>query len=71
MSQKIRMAISWERKELPETRWCINDQIFKSFSYFQKLNIEYLTFQIEYVGLKINNFYLPVCIESTPCSKDM
>ena len=44
-SQKIRMAISREQKELPENRWCQNDRIFEGFSDFQKL-IEFLDFCI-------------------------
>ena len=31
--QKIWMAISWERKELPEIRWCQNDRISAIFDW--------------------------------------
>ena len=36
VSQNIQMAISRERNELPENRWCQNDRIFEGFSDFQK-----------------------------------
>jgi len=39
------MAISRERKELPENRWCQNDRIFEGFSDFQK-QIDFLDFWI-------------------------
>ena len=35
------LAISPERKELPEIRWCQNHQIFKGFSDFQKWIFEF------------------------------
>jgi len=49
------MAISRERKELPENRWCQNDRIFEGFSDFQK-QIEFLDFWIS--GFWISVFFL-------------
>ena len=54
-SQKIRTAISRERKELREIRWCQNDRIFGGFSDFQK--------KIEFLDLWICGF-LYFCIFS-------
>ena len=52
------LAISQQRKELPEIRWCQNDRIFKGFLDFPKKKYEIFDFWISgFLDFWISGFF--------------
>ena len=63
-SQKVRVAISWERKELAEMRWCLLQILKNKFLDFCILGIS------GYISGSKNTCWTPAGVKTTRLSRD-